>query len=69
MHADSYRFLGWDYMDLPAKPCGPNDVSVSFFDAGQNSVSEVKFSFENGRIVRAEGWQRTFKEGPIPQVR
>jgi hypothetical protein len=65
MHADSYRFLGWDYMDSPVEPCAKHSVTVEFVDLSRHAVSQVEFAWDNGRIVAAKGWQRTFESGPL----
>ena len=65
MHADSYRFLGWDYMDTPADPCANHQVTVEFIDNHGKTVSQVEFTFEAGRVVAAAGWQRSFETGRL----
>jgi len=65
MKADTYRYLGWDYMDMPADPCSKQKVEVDFIDSQGKSVSRVEFTFEAGRVVSAEGWQRTFEAGRL----
>lgn len=65
MHADTYRFLGWDYMDGPAEPCGTNKVSVEFIDTAARQISRVDFTFNNGQIVEGEGWARSFEAGSL----
>jgi hypothetical protein len=65
MDADQYRFLGWDYMVGPANGCGKGEIEVEFLDSPQGRVSQVKFSFENGRVVAAQGWQRSYQTGPV----
>ncbi|HEU4670976.1 MAG TPA: hypothetical protein VFR91_09715 [Dyella sp.] len=65
MHADSYRFLGWDYMDMPVDPCSKQQVDVEFIDGKGRSVSRVEFTFEAGRVVSAKGWQRSFETGSL----
>jgi len=68
MHADTYRFLGWDYMDSPTDACAPQKVEVEFIDSDARSVSSVEFSFEAGRVVDAAGWKRSFEVGPLAKV-
>jgi hypothetical protein len=65
MNADTYRFLGWDYMDMPADPCSRQKVEVEFIDSRGKSVSRVAFTFEAGRVVSAEGWVRSFETGQL----
>lgn len=70
MKADTYRFLGWDYIPTPvADPCGQQKVEVEFIDTRGRNVFPVKFSFQGARIVSAEGWSRSFVTGPISPVR
>jgi len=65
MNADSYRFLGWDYMDMPADPCSKHKVVVEFIDNQGKSVSRVEFTFEARRVVSADGWERSFETGRL----
>lgn len=65
MKADTYRFLGWNYMDMPADPCSRQKVEVEFIDSKDGYVSRVAFTFEAGRVVSAEGWQRSFETGRL----
>jgi hypothetical protein len=65
MNADSYRFLGWDYMDMPADPCSRQKVEVEFIDSQGKNVSRVEFTFEAGRVVSAHGWERSFETGRL----
>jgi hypothetical protein len=65
MNADTYRFLGWDYMDGPANACSRQKVEVEFIDSQSKLVSRVEFTFDAGRVVSAVGWQRSFETGRI----
>ncbi|TAM16066.1 MAG: hypothetical protein EPN68_16865 [Rhodanobacter sp.] len=65
MGADTYRFLGWDYMDVPADPCSKHKVEVEFIDSRNKNVSRVEFTFEAGRVVSADGWERSFETGRL----
>jgi hypothetical protein len=65
MKADTYRFLGWDYMDGPADACAKHKVEVEFIDSQAKFLSRVEFTFEAGRVVNAVGWQRSFETGFI----
>ena len=65
MKADTYRFLGWDYMDMPADACSKREVEVEFIDSEGKSVSRVKFTFEAGRVTSAVGWERSFETGRL----
>lgn len=65
INADQYRFLGWDYMDGPANGCSKGEIEVEFLDSARGATSQVKFTFENGRIVATSGWQRTYETGRL----
>lgn len=65
MKADTYRYLGWDFMDMPADPCSKQKVEVDFIDSQGKTVSRVEFTFEAGRVVSAGGWQRSFEAGRL----
>jgi len=65
MRADAYRFFGWNYMDMPADPCSRQKVEIEFIDNQGKHVSRVEFTFEAGRVVGAEGWQRSFETGRL----
>jgi hypothetical protein len=65
MKADTYRFLGWDYMNMPVDACTKHEVEVEFIDSRGKNVSRVKFTFQAGRVVSADGWIRSFETGPL----
>jgi hypothetical protein len=65
MKADTYRFLGWDYMDMPADPCSKRKIEVEFIDSQGKKVFRVEFTFEAGRVVSANGWERSFEAGRL----
>jgi len=65
MKGDTYRFLGWDYMDMPADACLKHKVEVEFIDSQGKHVSRVEFTFEAGRVVSADGWERSFETGRL----
>lgn len=65
MKADTYRFLGWDYMDMPADACSKRKVEVEFIDSQEKHVSRVEFTFESGRVLSAVGWERSFETGRL----
>lgn len=65
MKADTYRFLGWDYMDMPADAGSLQQVEVEFIDSQGKNVFRVKFTFEAGRVVSAVGWERSFEAGRL----
>ncbi len=66
MNADQYRYLGWDHMVGPANGCDKGEVDIDFNDSANGIISKVTFTFENGRVVRAQGWQRSFQTGSLP---
>ncbi len=65
MKADTYRFLGWDYMDMPADACSSRKVEVEFIDSQGKNVFRVEFTFQAGRVVSAGGWERSFETGRL----
>lgn len=65
MKADTYRFLGWDYMDMPVDACSRQKVEVEFIDSRSKIVSRMEFEFEAGKVVSANGWGRSFETGPL----
>lgn len=69
MKADTYRFLGWDYMDMPPNACSKREleVEVELIDSQSKSLSRVRFTFETGRVrvVSARGWERSFETGQL----
>lgn len=69
MNADTFRYLGWDYMDGPAKPCASQKVTVEFVNSRNKSLSQVEFTFEAGRIANAAGWSRSFETGALKSAR
>lgn len=69
MKADTFRFLGWDYIPMPVEsPCGIHKVDVEFVDTQGQNVFPVTFTFEAGRIVTAAGWSRSYQSGPVRSV-
>jgi hypothetical protein len=65
MSADTYRYLGWDYMDGPAEPCSLQKVTVEFVNSREKRLSQVEFTFEGGRLINASGWERSFEGGSV----
>lgn len=69
MNADSFRFLGWDYIPMPIDtPCGKHKAEVEFTDSRRKNVFPVTFEFEAGRMVGAKGWTRSFEAGEVAPV-
>ena len=69
MNADSFRFLGWDYIPTPVPdPCARHQVDVEFVDSRRENLYPVTFTFYAGQIVAAEGWSRSYQTGPIPPL-
>lgn len=69
MNAETYRYLGWDYMDGPAEPCSSQKVTVEFVDSQSKSLSQVEFTFVGGRLANASGWERSFESGSLNTAR
>lgn len=67
MGADTYRFFGWDYMDMPVDPCSTHKVQVEFIDREDREWTRVEFTFEAGRVVSAAGWERSFETGRLQE--
>jgi hypothetical protein len=65
MHADNYRFDGWNFMDSPTQPCDAHSVTMEFSDTVNNERSELRFDFLAGRLASAEGWRRSFEAGSL----
>ena len=68
MSADTYRYLGYDYMDAPADSCSKQKVSVEFVDSEKRLVTKVEFTFEAGLITDAAGWSLSFEAGSLKPV-
>jgi hypothetical protein len=69
MKADTFRYLGWNYIPTPVEsPCASQKVDVEFTDTRGKNVYPVTFTFRAGRVVAAEGWSRTFEAGPVEPV-
>lgn len=67
INADQYRFLGWDYLDGPGNACSKGEIEIEFVDSARTILSRVRFTFDNGRVVAANGWQRTYLTGHMAQ--
>ena len=65
LNAATFRYLGWDYMDMPADACSLHVVTVEFVDSASKTVSSVDFSFDAGQLVKAKGWSRSFETGSL----
>jgi len=63
---DEFRSLGWDYMDIPFDACRKQTVTVDFIANRDHRISRLSFTFENARLVAAEGWQHSFVSGAFP---
>ncbi|WP_380783518.1 hypothetical protein [Sphingomonas sp. R86520] len=64
--ADEFRYLGWDYMDLPADGCGKQLITVDFINNHDQRISQMEFTFQQARLIAAKGWQHSFESGPLP---
>ena len=70
MQANLYIVEGWDYMDMPAdKPCGEQKVTVEFLDNRIKKRCSVNFTFQNGRVTSALGWDRSYRTGAMPPAK
>jgi hypothetical protein len=52
-------------MAMPIDACSKHEVEVEFVDSRGKNVSHVKFTFQAGRVVSADGWMRSFESGPL----
>lgn len=68
MKADTYRFPNWDYIPEPAEACAERTVEVEFIEADPQRRSQVKFTFRDGRITAAKGWEGSFTTGALAPV-
>ena len=60
------RFYGYDYMDIPGKGgCSEFKVQVEFVSHGNVTASVVEFTFRDGRLASALGWERSLTEGSL----
>lgn len=66
--ADEFRYLGWDYMDLPADACGKHLVTVDFINNRDRRISRIEFTFQQARLTAANGWQHSFESGALPSA-
>jgi hypothetical protein len=66
MKADHFRFVDWNYMDMPANACERRKVIIEFVNTADSLVSQVEFAFDQGRVTSAKGWERLFVSGPLP---
>jgi hypothetical protein len=69
LNANAFRYLGWDYMDMPANACSLHVVTVEFVNSGSKIVSSIDFSFDAGHLVKATGWSRSFETGSLKGAR
>ena len=67
MNADQFRFLGWDYMDRADNACREQSIKVDFINSTDRSISQVQFIFQQGRLISAKGWERSFEAGALPR--
>ncbi len=66
IRADTYMFLGWDYMDIAVDPCGKRSITLDFINSRDKRIARITFVFEQAQLVAAEGWQHSFKSGQLP---
>jgi hypothetical protein len=68
MHANTYRFLDWNYIPYRTDGCGTQKTSVEFIDSSKKELSTVEFTFREGRIVSGKGWARSYQSGLLNPV-
>jgi hypothetical protein len=65
MEADSFRFLGYDYMDTGEGGCSEYKIKVEFVNHRNKATSIVDFNFRDGQLISAAGWVRSLIEGAL----
>jgi hypothetical protein len=66
LEAATYEYAPWVSIPGPADPCAKQEVEIRFYDKSGESGASVKFQYERGRLIRAEGWNLARVAGPIP---
>lgn len=70
MSADSFRIVDQVLKPSPVDdPCSTGEADVDFINSARNIIYSVTFTFEGGRIVKANGWGLSFQAGPIAPIR
>ena len=64
--AATYEYAPWVSVPEPTDPCAKQEVDVRFYDKSGESGTSVKFQYERGRLIRAQGWNIARVTGPIP---
>lgn len=66
LRADRYRFDDWMGIYPPiSDACAPHTVEVEFVESKASRYFRLKFSFEDGRLVRVGGWGGQFQAGDM----
>lgn len=66
MNADTFRFVLWSSIPTPVEDaCASRTVEVEFINTPHSYSFPVKFTFNHGRLVKAEGWTALFKAGAL----
>lgn len=65
LNADSYRFVGWDYLDGPADACAERKVTVEFSNGKFARQAAVEFLYSDGRLASAKGWEHSVEAGSM----
>lgn len=65
LNADQFRYRRSPYIPTPTDPCGEHKVIVEFVSTKSLGSSDVTFTFRDGRIVDAAGWNGVFIDGPL----
>lgn len=69
LRADRFRYSGWSGTPPPTtSPCGEWQMDVEFIDGKTNTTSTIKFSFRDGLIMSASGWEGVFADGPVDAI-
>jgi hypothetical protein len=65
LNADQFRYRRSPYIPTPTDPCGEHKVIVEFVSSKSHGSSDITFTFRDGRIVGAAGWNGVFIDGPL----
>ena len=66
LNAVTYEYAPWISVPAPADPCAKQEVQVRFYDKSGESGAVVKFQYDKGRLIRADGWTVARVVGSFP---
>jgi hypothetical protein len=50
---------------MPVDACSSQKITAEFVDNESKSVTKINFTFDEGKLVRADAWTDTFEAGPL----